>query len=90
MPSAADIHSYSNILLALDDLMSDMGAMSSDLFTKHVHHQNLSILYIMQNIFNNAKNQLHSTMQKPTKQSSGDTPGMTNVTEKTKNTQRSI
>ena len=34
--------------------------MSSDLFTKYVHHQNLSVLYIVQNIFNNAKN--HRTL----------------------------
>ena len=36
--------------------MSEKATMSSDLFTKHVHHQNLRVLYIIQNIFNNAKN----------------------------------
>ena len=60
IPSADDIRGYSNILLVLDDLMSDMSTMSSDLFTKYVHHQNLSVLYIVQNIFNNAKN--HRTL----------------------------
>ena len=40
--------------------MLDMSTMSSDLFTKYVHHQNLSVLYIVQNIFNNAKN--HRTL----------------------------
>ena len=35
--------------------MSDMSTMSSDLFTKYVHHQNLSVLYSVQNIFNSAK-----------------------------------
>ena len=56
----ADIRAYSNILLVLDDLMSDMVSLSSGLFTKHVHHQNLSISYNVQNIFNNAKS--HRTL----------------------------
>lgn len=36
--------------------MSEIAATFSDLFTEHVHHQNLSVLYILQNIFNNTKN----------------------------------
>ena len=40
----------------------DMGTISSDLFAKHVHHQNISILYIVQNIFNNVKNHRTSSL----------------------------
>ena len=64
VPLADDIWRYSNILLVLEDLMLDMSTMSSDLFTKHVHHQNLSVLYIVQNIFNKAKN--HRTLSSNT------------------------
>ena len=40
--------------------MSDMGDVSSDLFTQYVHHLNMSMIYIFQNLFNCIKN--HSAM----------------------------
>ena len=42
--------------------MSELATMSSDLFTKHLHHQNLTVLYIEQNIFNNTKNHRASSL----------------------------
>ena len=40
--------------------MSEMDMVSSNLFTKYVHHLNMSVIYIVQNLFNCAKN--HRTM----------------------------
>ena len=53
--SSADIHTYFNSLLVIVDLMLEIAAMSNGLFTKHVHHQNLIVLYIVQNIFSSLK-----------------------------------
>ena len=40
--------------LVLDDLMSEMGNSTdtSDLYTKHSHHRNISVFFVMQNLFN--------------------------------------
>lgn len=39
-------------LIILDDLMNDVyGRQVSDLFTKHSHHRNLSVILITQNLF---------------------------------------
>ena len=44
-------------LIVLDDLMAQSGKVKriADLFTKRSHHRNLSIIYIVQNIFNQGK-----------------------------------
>jgi hypothetical protein len=44
-------------LIVLDDLMAQSGKDKriSDLFTKGSHHRNLSIVYIVQNIFHQGK-----------------------------------
>jgi hypothetical protein len=44
-------------LIVLDDLMAQSGKDKriSDLFTKGSHHRNLSIIYIVQNIFHQGK-----------------------------------
>ena len=47
-------------MVIIDDLMSEMSSVSSNIFTKHVHHINMSVIYIVQNLFNHAKN--HRTM----------------------------
>lgn len=48
-----------NNLLVLDDLMSELGKTEtlSNIFTKISHHKNLSVIYIVQNIFD--KGQAH-------------------------------
>ena len=56
-PSQSDIETYSNSILILDDLMSELSTLSSDLFTKHSHHLKISVVYILQNLFVQSKNQ---------------------------------
>jgi hypothetical protein len=46
-------------LLVIDDLMDEAGSSKSmkALFTKGVHHRNCTVLYLLQNMFNQAKSQ---------------------------------
>ena len=60
VPTETQLKSYGGNLVIIDDLMSEMGPVSSDIFTKHVHHNNMSVIYIVQNLFNCTKN--HRTM----------------------------
>ena len=60
VPTETQLKSYGGKLVIIDDLMSEMVTVSSDIFTKHVHHSNMSVIYIVQNLFNRAKN--HRTM----------------------------
>ena len=60
VPTDTQLKSYGGSLVIIDDLMSEMGTVSSDIFTKHVHHNSMSVIYIVQNLFNSAKN--HRTM----------------------------
>ena len=46
--------------MIIDDLMCEMAQVSSDLFMKHVYHVDMYVVYIVQNLFNCAKN--HRTM----------------------------
>lgn len=52
-----NLHSLSNTLLIIDDLMSELGNQSklTKLFTKGSHHRNISIIFIVQNIFHKGK-----------------------------------
>ena len=56
-PSEEDIQSYQDSLLIIDDLMSECATLSSDLFTKFSHHYKISVIYILQNLFVQSKNQ---------------------------------
>ena len=60
VPTETQLKSYGGNLVIIDDLMREMGDVSSDIFTKHVHHNNMSVIYIVQNLFNRTKN--HRTM----------------------------
>ena len=42
-------------LLIIDDLMDKVDGRVSELFTKGSHHRNISVIYIVQNLFHNAK-----------------------------------
>ena len=42
-------------LVVIDDMMGEAGAKIAELFTKKSHHCNLSVLYIVQNIFEKSK-----------------------------------
>ena len=60
VPTETQLKTYSDKLVIIDDLMHEMGSVSSDIFTKRVHHLNMSVIYIVKNLFNQAKN--HRTM----------------------------
>ena len=47
-------------LIIIDDQMDDVDQRVSDLFTKYSHHKNLSVMLIVQNLFN--KNKYHRTI----------------------------
>jgi hypothetical protein len=51
-------------LIVLDDLMAQSGKDKriSDLFTKGSHHRNLSIIYIVQNIFHQGKEMRNTSL----------------------------
>ena len=55
VPDDEQLKTYSGKLLIIDDLMSELDMVSSDLFTKYVHHLNMSVIYIVQNLFNCTK-----------------------------------
>ena len=56
-PSEEDIESYKDSLLIIDDLMSECATLSSNIFTKFSHHLTISVIYILQNLFVQSKNQ---------------------------------
>lgn len=56
-PSEEDIQTYKNSLLIIDDLMSECASLSSNIFTKFSHHLTISVIYILQNLFVQSKNQ---------------------------------
>ena len=39
------------MLLVIDDLMSETNSEINELFTKGSHHQNISVIFITQNLF---------------------------------------
>ena len=53
----SSLNSSTNNLIVLDDKMSSMGdsALLSKLFTEGSHHRNLSVIYIVQNLFDKGK-----------------------------------
>lgn len=44
-----------NNLVVIDDMMGEAGTQIADMFTKKSHHCNLSVLYLVQNIFQKSK-----------------------------------
>jgi len=56
-PSEEDIQTYQDSLLIIDDLMSECATLSSNIFTKFSHHLTISVIYILQNLFVQSKNQ---------------------------------
>ena len=47
-------------LIIVDDQMDDVNQKVADLFTKYSHHKNVSVMLIVQNLFN--KNKFHRTI----------------------------
>ena len=54
LPSMKTFDGRKTTLVVIDDLMSETDESVTNLFTKGSHHQNLSVLYLVQNVF--AKN----------------------------------
>lgn len=52
-----NLNQYSDALIVIDDLMSELGGDQTltKLFTKSSHHKNLSIIFIVQNVFHKGK-----------------------------------
>lgn len=58
LPELEDFHDTSSRkLIVVDDLMQETDKRIVDLFTRGCHHGNISIFYITQNIFHQAKGQ---------------------------------
>ena len=53
LPNSSEIPQ--NSLLIIDDLMAETDASVTQIFTKSSHHQNISIIYIVQNLFSKCK-----------------------------------
>lgn len=53
----SNLNQYSDALIIIDDLMSELGndPLLTKLFTKFSHHRNLSIIFVVQNIFHKGK-----------------------------------
>ena len=63
LPQRENFYGTQSTLLILDDLMNETNRSVTDLFTKGSHHRNLSVVYIVQNLFNNDDNLLtHSVL----------------------------
>ena len=52
-----NIHALSDALLIIDDLMDEVGddKKLSNLFTKDSHHRNISVIFIVQNLYHKGK-----------------------------------
>ena len=55
LPQRENFDETQSTLLILDDLMNETNRSVTDLFTKGSHHGDLSVVYIVQNLFNNGK-----------------------------------
>jgi hypothetical protein len=54
IPTENDMHMFSSSkpsLMVIDDLMGDISQIVCDLFTKYSHHKNISVVYLVQNLF---------------------------------------
>lgn len=57
LPRLSELEQHPDSLIILDDLMNDVtnSVEISELFTKGVHHKRLSVVLLVQNLFNNGK-----------------------------------
>lgn len=55
IPNLDEIKQFKPNLIVLDDLMDDVSNEIKELFTRGSHHMNISIIFIVQNIFNQNK-----------------------------------
>ena len=57
LPNVEQWNATTPRLVIIDDLMNEADDRVSSLFTKGSHHKNISVIFIVQNIFNKNKNQ---------------------------------
>ena len=55
LPDLDSLDSREKHLIILDDLMAETDERVASLFTKKSHHRNISVMYIVQNVFHNGK-----------------------------------
>jgi len=55
LPDAEDFDGREPVLLILDDLMSETDESIANLFTKGSHHRNVSVVFLVQNMFHKNK-----------------------------------
>jgi hypothetical protein len=55
LPDSSQFDGKHRYLLILDDMMSQVNNSVSDLFTRVSHHQNVSVMFLTQNIFHQSK-----------------------------------
>ena len=60
LPDISKFDGSEPILLIIDDLMDEMNADTEKMFTRMSHHRNMSVIFIMQNLF--PKNKYARTM----------------------------
>lgn len=57
LPNLEELDSSVNNLIVIDDLMSEANTDVASLFTKKSHHSNISVMYLVQNLFFQSKMQ---------------------------------
>lgn len=57
LPKAEEWHGDKRRLVIVDDLMSETDERVTKFFTKGSHHRNLSVMYLVQNLFGKNKEQ---------------------------------
>ena len=60
LPDMTTLDPREKHLIIVDDQMDDVNQKVADLFTKYSHHKNVSVMLIVQNLFN--KNKFHRTI----------------------------
>jgi hypothetical protein len=60
LPDVSSFDGSEPILLIIDDLMSEINSDTEKIFTRMSHHRNISVVFIMQNLF--PKNKFARTM----------------------------
>ena len=57
LPKIEEYHDGKRRLLIIDDLMNETDERVTNIFTKGSHHRNLSVIYLVQNLFGKNKHQ---------------------------------
>ena len=55
MPKVIEIETLADALVVLDDMMDDLDARVTNVFTRGSHHRNVSVVFMVQNFFNKNK-----------------------------------